>query len=363
MASIVSDGSLSKVIVGVDTHKHIHVAVAINHHGTRLGDRAVSADSGGYAQLEAWAQDLGRVDRFGIEGTGSYGAGLTSYLRRCGHRVVEVNRGDRRSRRSNGKSDAIDAEAATRSVLAGTSTAVPKTADGLVEMIRQPKVARDTARKGRTSAIITLKTLVINAPAELRESLDGLTNRALINRCARFRVSAMNSHTASAKHSLRALARRWMTLDTEVRSHDAVLDDLTAQASPTLRDAYGIGADSAAELLIVFGDDPERIRSEAAFAKLCGACPIPASSGQTSRHRLYRGGHRQANAALYRVAITRMRFHQPTIDYVTRRTTEGLNKKDIIRCLQTVLGPRGLPTLTTDHRTRQRPNPPPEPTI
>ncbi len=164
----------------------------------------------------AWAQELGRVDRFGIEGTGSYGAGLTSYLRRCGHRVVEVNRPDRRSRRSNGKSDAIDAETAARSVLAGTSTAVPKTADGLVEMIRQPKIARDTARKGRTSAIITLKTLIVNAPAELRESLDGLTNRALINRCARFRVSAMDSPTASAKHSLRALARRWSHLDTEV---------------------------------------------------------------------------------------------------------------------------------------------------
>ena len=139
--------------------------------------------------------------------------------------------------------DAIDAEAAARSVLAGTSTAIPKTADGLAGMIRQVKIARDTARKGRTSAIITLKALIVNTPAKLRESLDGLTNRALINRCARFRVSTVNSPTAAAKHSLRALARRWRHLDTEVRSHDAVLDDLTAQASPTLRDAYGIGAD------------------------------------------------------------------------------------------------------------------------
>jgi len=139
--------------------------------------------------------------------------------------------------------DAIDAEVAARSVLAGTSTAIPKTADGLVEMIRQVKIARDTARKGRTSAIITLKALIVNTPAKLRESLDGLTNRALINRCARFQVSTVNSPTAAAKHSLRALARRWRHLDTEVRSHDAVLDDLTAQASPTLRDAYGIGAD------------------------------------------------------------------------------------------------------------------------
>ena len=169
MTSIVSDALSSKVIVGVDTHKHIHVAVAVTQHGTLLGDRAVSADSGGYAQLEVWAQELGRVDRFGIEGTGSYGAGLTSYLRCCGHRVVEPNRGDRRSRRSNGRSDATDAEAAARSVLAGTSTAIPKIADGLVEMIRHPKVARDTARKGRTTAVITVGAMTVNAPAELRE--------------------------------------------------------------------------------------------------------------------------------------------------------------------------------------------------
>jgi len=357
MTSIVSDASLGKVIVGVDTHKHIHVAVAINQHGVRLGDRAVSADRGGYAQLEAWAQQMGRVDRFGIEGTGSYGAGLTSYLRRGGYRVVEVSRGDRRSRRSNGKSDAIDAEAAARSVLAGTATTIPKTADGLVEMIRQVKIARDTARKGRTTAIITLKSVIVNAPAELRESLDGLSNKTLIIRCARFRVPAINTPTASAKHSLKALARRWLHLDAEIRSHDAVLDDLTAQASPTLRDGYGIGPDSAAELLIVLGDNPERIRSEAAFAKLCGTCPIPASSGQTNRHRLYRGGHRQANAALYRVAIVRMRFHQPTIDYVARRTTQGLSKKDIIRCLKRFLAREVYYRVMTDHQTRKHTTP------
>ncbi len=360
MTSIASDVSLDKVIIGVDTHKHIHVAVAINQHGTLLGDRAVSADRGGYARLEAWAHQLGLVDRFGIESTGSYGAGLTSYLRRCGHRVVEVNRGDRRSRHSNGKYDVIDAEAAARSVLAGTSTTIPKTADGLVEMIRQVKIARDTARKGRTTAIITLKALIVNTPTGLRESLDGLSNKALINRCARFRIATINSTTTSAKHSLRALARRWLHLDTEIRSHDAVLDELTAQASPTLRDAYGIGADSAAELLIVFGDNPEQIRSEAAFAKLCGTCPIPASSGQTSRHRLYRGGHRQANTALYRVTIVRTRFHQPTIDYVARRTTEGLSKKDIIRCLKRFLAREVYQRVMTDHKTRQHTTPKPK---
>ena len=156
-----------------------------------------------------------------------------------------------------------------------------------------------------------------------------------------------------AKHTLRALARRWLDLDAEIRSHDAVLDDLTAQASPTLRDGYGIGPDTAAEILIVFGDNPDRIRSEAAFAKLCGTCPIPASSGLTNKHRLYRGGHRQANAALYRTVIVRMRFHQPTIDYVARRTAEGLTKKDIIRCLKRFLAREVYQRVMTDHRARQ----------
>jgi transposase len=204
MSSMTVDEPTRKVIVGVDTHKHIHVAVAIDHRGARLGDLAVSADTGGYSQLERWAQALGRIDRFGIEGTGSYGAGLTSFLRRCGHRVVECNREDRRARRRNGKSDTVDAEAAARSVLAGTSAVVPKTADGVVEMIRQIKIARDTARKGRTSAIITLKAVIVNAPAELRESLSGLPDKALLDRCAGFRPGLITETTASTKHALRA---------------------------------------------------------------------------------------------------------------------------------------------------------------
>lgn len=314
MTSIPPEPERRRIIVGVDTHKHVHVAVAIDQHGARLGDLSIAADTGGYTQLEHWARSMGRIDRFGIEGTGSYGAGVASFLRRCGHRVVEVNRGDRRSRRNNGKSDTLDAEAAARSVLAGTAAVIPKTGDGHAEMIRQIKIARDTARKGRTSAIITLKTVVVNAPAELRESLDGLPDKQLLKRCSLYRPGDIDNTTDSAKHTLRALARRWIDLDTEIADHDRLLDRLTAEASPTLREGYGIGADTAAEMLIVFGDNPDRIRSEAAFAKLCGTCPIPASSGLTNKHRLYRGGHRQANAALYRTVIVRMRFHQPTID-------------------------------------------------
>ena len=352
MTSIAPLAPPRKVIVGVDTHKHLHVAVAIDHNGARLAEHSASADTAGYAQLETWAKSLGAVEQFGIEGTGSYGAGLTSFLRRRGHRIIEVNRGDRRMRRQNGKSDTLDAEAAARSVLSGSATSVPKNADGLSEMIRQIKVARDTARKARSSAIIALKTVIVNAPAELRESLDGLGDKALLERCAGFRIREMNSTTASAKHTLRSLARRWLQLDQEIKDHDAALDQLTKEASPTLRDGFGIGPDTAAEILVVVGDNPDRIRSEAAFAKLCGTCPIPASSGMTNKHRLYRGGHRQANSALYRAVIVRMRFHQPTIDYVARRTQEGLTKKDIIRCLKRYLAREVYQRVMIDHRAR-----------
>ncbi|MGO9959673.1 MAG: IS110 family transposase [Solirubrobacteraceae bacterium] len=352
MTSIAPSSNHRKIIVGVDTHKYSHVAVAIDEIGTKIGEQHVQANRAGYAQLEAWAASLGRVSAFGIEGTGSYGVGLASFLRRSGHRIVEVNRGDRRSRRSNGKSDALDAESAARSVLSGAGMAVPKSADDVVEMIRQIKIARDTARKGRTSAIVTLKAVIVTVPAELREQLQGLTDRALIDRCASFRPGAIESPTASAKHTLRSLAKRWLVLDAEIAEHDLILDRLTRAHAPTLREGFGIGADTAAEMLIVFGDNPRRVHSEAAFAKLCGACPIPAASGITNRHRLSRAGHRHANAALYRSVIVRMRFHEPTIEYVRRRTAEGLSKRDVIRCLKRFLAREIYQRVMTDYHSR-----------
>ncbi len=220
-------------------------------------------------------------------------------------------------------------------MLSGQACAAPKTGTSSVEMIRHLKVARDTAVKSRTQAMVTLKTIIINAPAGLRESLEGLTGTmALIRHLAALRPGGMTSPTASAKVALRALARRWLMLDTEIKSHDAALDALTTACAPALKEAHGMSTGTAAEMLILVGDNPERIRSEAAFAKLCGACPIPASNGKTSRHRLNRGGNRQANAALYRVVITRMRSHSPTRDYVRRRMAEGKRKMEIIRCLK-----------------------------
>ncbi|MFC6375271.1 transposase [Nonomuraea thailandensis] len=204
-------------------------------------------------------------------------------------------------------------------------------------MIRHTKIARDTAVKARTQAMVTLKALLVTVPDELREQLTGLSKMALLERCAGLRPGPLSSTVASAKRALRALARRWLDLDQEIKEHDMLLEQLTTQQAPELVNAFGIGADTAAEVLIVVGDNPERIRSQAAFAKLAGVAPIPASSGTTTRHRFNRGGHRQLNAALYRVVIVRMRFHQPTIDYVTRRTADGKTKQEIIRRLKRYL--------------------------
>ncbi|MDN3626869.1 IS110 family transposase [Methylobacterium isbiliense] len=330
-----SETTPAEIIVGVDTHKHIHAAVAISPLGARLGSTTIPVDGKGYRALETWARSLGPIRAFGVEGTGSYGAGLSRFLREQGHDVFEVNRPNRQLRHQKGKSDPLDAEGAARAVLAGQVTALPKSGTGTAEMIRHLKTARDTAVKGRSQAMLTLKAIIVGAPVALREQLDALTGKmALVRHLAALRPGPITSTTASAKASLRAIARRWLALDDGIKAHDVHLAQLTKQRASELVKAHGMGPGIAAEMLLLVGANPERIRSEAALAKLCGACPIPASSGKTNRHRLNRGGNRQANAALYRVVITRMRGHQPTLDYVRRRTAEGKSKAEIIRCLK-----------------------------
>jgi transposase len=202
------------VIVGVDTHKDVHVAVALSGLGARLGEASTPTTADGYSQLADWARRQGPVHAFGVEGTGSYGAGLSRALSAQGFRVIEVNRPNRQLRRQRGKSDAIDAEAAARAVLAGQADAPPKSGDGEVEMIRHLKITRDTALKSRTQAMVTLKTLLVNAPQPLREQFLAVTGRmTLIRGLAALRPGPLISTTASAKTALRALARRWLSLD------------------------------------------------------------------------------------------------------------------------------------------------------
>jgi transposase len=323
-----------RVTVGVDTHKDTHVAAARDQLGRRLGTTQVPTSSAGYAQLLSWAHALGEVVAWGVEGTGSYGTGLARFLAAHGQRVVEVNRPDRQARRRRGKSDAVDADAAARAVQAGEATGVPKAQDGVVEMLRALRAARQTAVKARTQAINALKGLLVTAPAELREQLGGLPTGRLVGAAAELEVSTLTTPTAATKLALHGLAQRYQHLDAEIALLTEQLDALTARHAPKLRDLHGVGPDCAAALLIAAGDNPRRLHSEAAFAALCGTSPVEASSGKTRRHRLNRGGDRQANAALHRVVVVRLRWHQPTHDYATRRTTQGKTSKEILRCLK-----------------------------
>ena len=334
MTIMPTDTRGGRVLIGVDTHKDFHAAAVLDERGALLGTATFDAHSAGYRALIEWAGQFGLPRRFGIEGTGSYGRGLTSAVRRAGHEVVEVMRPDRQDRHRRGKSDLLDAENAARAVLAGTAEAIPKNAEGIVEMIRHIKVAKDAAVKARTAAMQSLKAVLVTAPAELREALQPLPNMPLLRRCAALRPGELTSVAAAAKHALHAIAQRWLTLNDEISGHEKLLGTLVGQLAPQLTAAFGIGPDHASELLLALGDNAGRLHSEAAFAKLCGACPIPASSGKTRRYRLNRGGNRQANAALHGIVVVRMKYHEPTRTYVTRRITEGKTKPEIMRCLK-----------------------------
>src|SRR5215211_808437 len=325
---------LPRVTIGVDTHKHTHVAAARDQQGRRLATTMAPATRAGYATLLAWALGLGEPVAWGVEGTGSYGAGLARFLAAHGQRVLEVNRPDRAARRRHGKSDPVDADAAARAVQAGEATGTPKAQDGMVELLRALRVARQTAVKARTQAINAIKGLLVTAPTGLRQQLAGLSTTRLVGQAAALNSDTLTTPTAAAMLALRGLAQRYQHLDAEITLLTGTLDQLTANHAPALRELLGVGPDSAAALLIAAGDNPSRLRSEAAFAALCGTSPVEASSGKTRRHRLNRGGDRQANAALHRIVVVRLRWHQPTRDYVARRTAEGKTSKEIIRCLK-----------------------------
>ena len=355
------DGGV-RVTIGVDTHADLHVGVALDQFGRRLGTRSVLTTPAGFAELVAWASGLGTIERFGIEGTGSYGAGLARWLRARGLTVVEVERPDRRSRharRRRGKSDSLDAETAARAVQAGTVIGRPKAGDGRVEMIRTLRLARRSAMKARTQAANQLHALVVTAPDDLRTRLRVLSLAELVRHAVAFRPLRgrviLSTPAAATKLALRSLAVRYRQLSSEMEALDTQLEQLVADAAPELLAVKGIGTDTAGALLVAAGDNPERLRSEAAFASLCGVAPIPASSGKTNRHRLSRGGDRDANRALYLLALGRMNWDPRTRAYVDRRTAEGLSKPEIIRCLKRYLARELYRTLVSPPGSLSRP--------
>jgi len=337
-----------EIILGVDTHLDVHVGAVIRITGQLLGTLSVPTSEAGYLKLLTWAGSLGPVRHAGVEGTGTYGAGLARVLREHGIEVWEVNRPDRARRRLRGKSDPTDAENAARAVLAGTATAIPKIQSGAAEAMRAISVARRSAVKAKTQAINQLRALLVSAPQDIRERLWKGKPAECVEGCARLRSLGVTPLLQTLTVTLRLLAKRWQMLDEELKSLDAILEQLTAKYAKRLRARFGVGPQTAAVLVAAAGDNPERLRSEAALAALCGVSPLPASSGKTTRHRLNRGGDRAANNALWTIAMVRMRSDPRTRAYVDRRTQEGLSGKEIHRCLKRYLVRELYPLILAD---------------
>jgi transposase len=323
------------VIGGVDTHADTHTAAALDSAGRLLGSRQFSTTVGGCQALLAWLRRHGQLKAVGVEGTGSYGAGLARLLTARGVHVVEVDRPDRKARRSTGKSDPVDAQAAARAVLAGVATGTPKSRSGVVEAIRVLRVVRTGAVKARTAGLNTLVNLARTAPEPLGTHVHGASARHLVRLASTWRpAGSMRDPVTATKSAMRRLARRIIELDQEIRAADGELRTLLRVVAPKLLDCRGVGPEVAGQLLITAGDNPTRLTDDRAFALLTGVAPLLASSGRTDRHRLNRGGDRAGNNALHTVVLSRMSSDPATRAYVDRRTKQGLNKREIIRCLK-----------------------------
>jgi transposase len=321
---------------GVDTHLDVHVAAALDPIGGLFGTAAFPTTATGYEELLGWLRSFGEVRKVGVEGTGSYGAGLSRYLRTAGVSVIDVNRPNREERRRSGKSDPLDAIEAARAALGGKAKSIAKSKDGAVEGIRALLVAKRSARVARTAALVQMRQLVVTAPDQLRDRLRGLTVHALTTEAARLRPADRGDPVVAAtKATLGLLARRVHRLDDELAELDTRIEVLLVERCPDLLSRFGVGPDTAAALVVCSGDNPERLHSEPAWAHLCGVAPIPAGSGQTSgRVRVDYAGDRQANAALWRIVMVRIAHHPETTAYFTRKLQEGRPKQEIIRLLK-----------------------------
>jgi transposase len=284
----------------------------------------------------------------GLEGTGTYGAGLCHYLLENGIDVYEVNRPNRAKRRLVGKSDPTDAENAARSVLANESKAIPKTHDGLVEALRYLLVARRSAVKAKTQSINQIRALLVSAPYGIREGyLVPSTNKCILL-CSNISSLGDSVMLQTLSAMLKLLSSRWLSLAEELKLIDGQLKKLTKKAAGRLISQYGVGPYVAATLLVTAGGNPERLRKESSFAALCGVNPLEASSGKKQRHRLNRGGSREANNALWTVALIRMRGDARTIQYTEKRTHDGLSVKEIQRCLKRYIARELFPIICQD---------------
>jgi transposase len=324
------------VVGGVDTHKDLHVAAVVDEHDGVLASQCFPTTRHGYKQMLAWMRTFGSLQRVGVEATGTYGAGLLRYLQYAGVEVLEVTAPDTHDRRKRGKSDDLDAQNAAHAAFAGRRTVTPKSRDGMIESLRVLKACRKTAVAGRRVALQMIHNTIVSAPDELRETLRQMTRMQLIRTLAAWRpdLTDYRNVVSAYRIALRSLARRYLELHDEIADLDTMIIAIVEELAPALLARNSVGHGSAAQLLLTAGDNPQRLRSEAGFAALCGVSPVPASSGKTTRHRLNRGGDRAANSALHIIAIGRLRTEPRTKAYVAKRIAQGHSKLEAIRCLK-----------------------------
>ncbi len=324
------------VVAGADTHSLTHhVAVLDAATGAVLADRQFPATQRGYRLTLDFVAGFGQIERFGIEGTNSYGAGLARYLSHQGVEVREVVRPNRAHRRLRGKSDPLDAIQAAKVTLSCDDLPTPKSGDGPIESIRVLFRTRDSAVRARAVVLRQITMILVSAPICLRERFATVQGPRLLEALRRTRpADVMTGPEAATLHGLRSLARRHRDLSTEIDELTDHLRLLIEHTAPALLAAHGVGVVTAAQLLITAGDNPQRISSEAAFAAMCGVSPIPASSGKTNRNRLNRGGDRGANCALHQIALVRMSCDERTKNYIAKKHTEGKSTKEALRCLK-----------------------------
>ncbi len=337
-------------IIGVDTHRDAHSAALVNPAGAVEADITLATDAFGYRRLLRFAQERAPGRRvWAIEGTGSFGSGLTTFLLEQGEWVVEIDRPKRPARRDGAKSDELDAARAAREALSREHLAQPRQR-GWREALRVLLVTREGAIASRTRAIGLLKGLIVSAPGPLREQLRRHSTDEQLARCARLRTSAAQSveHRATVV-AIRAAARRSLALEAEARDLESQLELLVHEVAPQLVAERGVGPITAAQVLNAYSHKG-RFRSEAAFASLGGAAPIPASSGQTIRYRLNRGGDRQLNRALHTIVLSRLTHDPDTRAYAARRAGEGKTPREIKRCLKRYLARRLFRVLEADSR-------------
>jgi transposase len=337
-----------RIVVGVDTHAETHTAAVCDDVGRMVAFAEFPADRAGYRRLLSWARRRGEIIGVGVEGTGSYGAGLCRYLTEHGVKVIEVNRVNRQHRRRRGKSDPFDAEAAARAVLSGEAAVIPKQRIGQVEAVRALMITRQSAVKAKTQAANQIRDLVVTAPDDVRAELAGLRTEQRVRTCARWRPGPPVDARSAVRAALHRLAQRWLALHDEARELEHQMRSILEQLVPTLMAEPGVSTQVAARLVTAVGENPERLRTEASFAALCGTSPVPASSGKTSRHRLNRGGNRQANSALHVVVLIRSRRCEETRRYIARRHADGKSQRETWRCLKRALARRFHHLLITD---------------